>query len=359
MADLLEAGIEALRQHMHVVAQCFRRAEERRIGHHHGSREIIRKRNPIKPPRRVVERAGAVDDGVDRAAAFGKADLERKLEGAAGAVDQFGDQKLPAMPVEAPQRLAHHVDRHDAGDDRMFFTQPRGKRCEQLFRGTAELVAQAFRRRLQFGKIVAVGLDQVAHPLDRIGLEARALVAVGHLRRHHGLAAARLGIGGVEPLQRMRHAGAELGEVAQLLLRQVDLAEQRIGENLVQFGEEAVLVGGREIAQVEVIGFRQAQQQLRRHRALIALDQVDVAWRDLQPLGHLGLRQPQLLPDAPEAGPDEQLFCGCSVGHGSLLDLNLLGFSPPYGRSPGGTRAPHLESTGPRSNNVSLTYPNL
>ncbi|MFN5721075.1 MAG: helix-turn-helix domain-containing protein, partial [Bradyrhizobium sp.] len=44
------------------------------------------------------------------------------------------------------------------------------------------------------------------------------------------------------------HARAELGEVAQLLLRQVDLAEQRIGEDLVEFREEAVLVSGGEVA---------------------------------------------------------------------------------------------------------------
>ena len=53
----------------------------------------------------------------------------------------------------------------------------------------------------ELGEIIAVGLDQVADPLDRIGLEARALVAVGHLRRDQGLAAAGFGIGGVEPLQ--------------------------------------------------------------------------------------------------------------------------------------------------------------
>jgi len=36
----------------------------------------------------------------------------------------------------------------------------------------------------------------------------------------------------------MRDAGAEFGEVAQLLLRQIDLPEQRIGKDLVEFGEK-------------------------------------------------------------------------------------------------------------------------
>ena len=98
----------------------------------------------------------------------------------------------------------------------------------------------------------------------------------------------------------MSHTGAQFSEIAQFLLRQVDLPEQRIGEYLVQFGEEAVFVGGREIAQIEVIGLRQPEQQLRRHRALVALYQVDIARGNLQALGHLGLRQAELLADPAE-----------------------------------------------------------
>ena len=197
-----------------------------------------------------------------------------------------------------------------------------GQRREQPFGRHIEFVAQVFGGLFELGEIIAVGLDQVAHPLDRVGLEAGAFVAVGHLRRHHGLAAPRLGIGGVEPLQRMGDAGAELGEVAQLLLRQIDLAEQRIGEDLVQLGEEAVLVCGGEVAQIEVVGLGQPQQDLRRHRALVALDQVDIARRNAEPLGDLGLRQPQLLADPPEAGPYEQLFSGFA-GHGRVPNVSL------------------------------------
>ncbi len=218
------------------------------------------------------------------------------------------------MAVEPPQGLAHDIDRHDAGDDRMFFAQAacRAPRTAASARHV-QFVAQVFRRLFELGEIIAVGLDQVADALDRIGLEARALVAVGHLGGDHGLAAAGFGIGGVEPLQRMRDAGAEFGEIAQFLFRQVDLAEQRIGKDLVQLGEEAVLVGGGEIAQIEVVGFRQPQQDLRRHRTLVALDQVDVGRRNAEPLGDLGLRQPQLLADAPEAGADKQLLSGIAA----------------------------------------------
>jgi hypothetical protein len=106
----------------------------------------------------------------------------------------------------------------------------------------------------------------------------------------------------------VRDPGAQFGEVAQFLLRQVDLPEQRIGEDFVQLGEEAVFVGAGEVAQVEVIGLRQPHQELRRHWALVALYQVDIARRNAQALGDLGLRQPQLLANPAEARADEQLF---------------------------------------------------
>src|SRR5829696_3024661 len=117
----------------------------------------------------------------------------------------------------------------------------------------------------------------------------------------------------------MSHTGAQFGEVAQFLLGQGDLPEQRIGEDLVQFGEETVLVGGREVAQIEVIGLGQPEQDLRRHWPLVPLYQVDIARRNAQPLGDLGLRQAELLADPPEAGADEQLLSGVG-GHGRFLD---------------------------------------
>ena len=66
---------------------------------------------------------------------------------------------------------------------------------------TLEFVAQGFRGLLEFGEVIAVGLDQVADPLDRVGLESRTLVAVGHLGGDQRFAAAGFGIGGVQPLQ--------------------------------------------------------------------------------------------------------------------------------------------------------------
>jgi hypothetical protein len=107
-------------------------------------------------------------------------------------------------------------------------------------------------------------------------------------------------------LHRICRIGAELDQIAQLLLGELDLPEQRIAEHFVQLGEESILVSGRKVAQVDVIGLRHLEQDLRRDRALVALDQVDVARRHAELVGHLGLRQPELAPDPPKARPHEQ-----------------------------------------------------
>src|SRR6266404_448898 len=117
----------------------------------------------------------------------------------------------------------------------------------------------------------------------------------------------------------MSHTRAQLSKITQFLLRQVDLPEQRVGEYLVQFGEKAVLVGGREVAQIEVVGLRQPQQKLRGHRALVALYQVDIARGNLQALGHLGLRQAKLLADPAEPWTHKQLLSGVAC-HVNLSD---------------------------------------
>src|SRR5450432_1727469 len=79
------------------------------------------------------------------------------------------------------------------------------------------------------------------------------------------------------------------------------------------------LASADEVAQIEVIGLRQAHQHLRRHRALVALYQVDITWGNAEAFGDLGLRQPQLLADPPESGTHEQLFAGIAC-HWGLTD---------------------------------------
>lgn len=70
----------------------------------------------------------------------------------------------------------------------------------------------------------------------------------------------------------------EFGEVVQFLFGYVDLVEQGIGKDFVEFGEEMVFVCGGEVVQIEIVGFGQLQQDLCGYWVLVVFDQVDVVW---------------------------------------------------------------------------------
>src|SRR5258708_5389768 len=127
-ASVIRYNRHGVAQRVDVVAELLRGSMKGLIGHHDSSRKVICQRNPVQPAWGVVQRTGAADNGLKTAVAFGNPDLKCELERAPGSVDQFGDQQLSAMAIEPPQSLAHDVDRHDAVDDRMLFTQPR---CER------------------------------------------------------------------------------------------------------------------------------------------------------------------------------------------------------------------------------------
>ncbi len=154
--------------------------------------------------------------------------------------------------------------------------------------------------------MVAVRLDDLAHPVDRARPERPVAITLGDTRGDEALAAPRLDIGAIEPLQGVGDARRELGEVLHFLARQFDVAEQRVAEDLVELGEGAAVVAAGEVLQVDIEGFRQAQQHLRGDRPLVALDQIDIARRHAELGGDLGLRQPKLLAQPAESRAEKQ-----------------------------------------------------
>jgi hypothetical protein len=85
--------------------------------------------------------------------------------------------------------------------------------------------------------------------------------------------------------------GARRHEVGDLAPRQRVLLEHRVAERLGQVRDEPGVLAGGERLEIEVEVLREAQQQLRGERPPIVLDQVQVARRDAEPLGHRRLRQ--------------------------------------------------------------------
>src|SRR5262249_25371434 len=90
-------------------------------------------------------------------------------------------------------------------------------------------------------------------------------------------------------------------------------AEQRIGENLAQVGDEPRLLVLDEAREIDLENVADAQQHGQSQRALIVLELVQVAGRDLEQLGQGGLGDRLLLAQPPELVAEEEL-----LGHGRL-----------------------------------------
>jgi hypothetical protein len=92
--------------------------------------------------------------------------------------------------------------------------------------------------------------------------------------------------------------------------RNTAVAEHLVGEDLGQVvGAAGFRVGGQGL-QVEVVGLREAEQHLGGDRPLVALQQVQVARRDAEVLGHPGLGEAEVAPQALQARAQEQLPIG-------------------------------------------------
>ena len=83
--------------------------------------------------------------------------------------------------------------------------------------------------------------------------------------------------------------------------------EQRVGQGLLQVRLRTLVRFAGEGPQVEVVGLGQAQQDLGRHRSLVALQVVQVARRDAQVLGHARLGQAEIASETAEPAAEEEL----------------------------------------------------
>ena len=141
---------------------------------------------------------------------------------------------------------------------------------------------------------------------------ARAAHAAGQV----GGGGAGLSIGLIQAGKGFRDAGMAIGELVELDPVEFHAGEQRVGGSLAQVGQQ-LLVGflgkGADI-HVERVGER--EQHARRHGALIAFKQVEIARRQAECRGSLGLGEPALAAQAAQAGAGEDLLERLGFAHG-------------------------------------------
>ena len=90
--------------------------------------------------------------------------------------------------------------------------------------------------------------------------------------------------------------------------------KQGIGKHLLQLGNAAAGLA-LQVLHVDLVDGSEAQEQLHRQRALVALDQVEIGRRDRQRLGHRGLGQAETVADAADPGAGKDLV----LNHLSIL----------------------------------------
>ena len=104
-----------------------------------------------------------------------------------------------------------------------------------------------------------------------------------------------------------RAGGVRAGprERRDLLGRYFLRAEQRVGERLAQTDLELLLLAPGQSGEIDAQRVRQLDQQRSRNRALIMLDEVQIARGDAEPRRERLLRQLALHPEAPDGAADQ------------------------------------------------------
>ena len=197
------------------------------------------------------------------------------------------------MAVEAAHGIAHHFRRQQADAHAVLGVQPVDQPAIEIAALQPAVLPQAFGRRLQLREMVGMGLEQVAHlVLRKAGaLHQMQLLAVGHPLRQRLQVVARAAEATVERHHRLPQSRGHRRQFAEILVLDVGAVEQRIGEHLAQPRHQPAFLVLGEGLQVDAELVTQLQQQRHRDRALVVLDQVQIAGGDAQLLRHLGLGQ--------------------------------------------------------------------
>ena len=228
---------------------------------------------------------------------LGDRQLVGDLEGAAGRVHDLGDEQLTPVQVVPAQPLAHDVDRQHPDADAVARAQPLGHRVERLRPLQREVGGEGLGEIVELGEMVALVVQDSAHTLDRrIAGQALGAVGVG-VDQHARLARlARGGVGAIEPLHGGDDGGCVFGGIDQLGARHRRVAEDGVGQHLLEAFDGRAGAILHELARVDAVGVGQPCQHGQGDGSLVALHQVEVGGGDGELGGHTRLGEAALAP---------------------------------------------------------------
>ena len=293
MGNLLEARAEPRLEQFDVVAGRFAGGMEAAVRHHDRGRRIVEEALHREAPG-VGGQGGGIQGGVDRRAQFALRQLSGDGEGTTGGVEHLGQLQLSRVQVEPAQQVGHHRGRQDANTEAVARPQPVGDRGAQVAGGKAQLVGNRLAGGVEIGKVVAPVEQQLGHGVDRPGL-------VG------GRAGTERG---VQPQQRLGHARQGCSDFGEFGAADRQPGQCRLVEHALELGRERVAVVAGQLAQIEVIGRGELEQERGGERPLVALDQIEIADRHAEVGCHAGLRHALGQAQAAQACTGEQLAVG-------------------------------------------------
>ena len=273
VCDLLKTGTKAGLQNIEVVTGFQRRFGEPGVGHHHGGGEVALE------SRQHHRRAAWLPDahGFDQRqhlvaqAEFSHGQPQRK-DATFRWRQLVEDQPLAVQIVAECSRL-HNARWHGADDMAMGLGKVTAEVGFEVGLAQPGVVGQGFGGSLQLGKVVVPVFERVEQFVD---LGRAAQQGAGH-GGSVGLAGTTGLIAGVEQLQGFRDHRHALDRLAQILPRQVQFREQRVGQHLAQAARLGVAVIEGELLNIDPEGIAQPQQDVHRDRPLVMLDQVQIS----------------------------------------------------------------------------------
>ena len=302
--ELFEAYPKAALEHCGIVVGRFACAQEPAVRHHHSRGEVPGKVAFEQAPRGTVGKPGALAQSTDRVALFKQCELHRDLEIARCWIEHLGQLQLARVEIEPAERIGHDVARKDAQAQLVALAQAFGERAADVATGEAQFVRQRLGCDIEIGEMVAPAFHFAPRQQKRVGGRDSHDLAAHAVEQscecHRSLRR------GSEPFGNLVAIDRKIGEafVGQPPAHSVDTADR-------------LVPGQRAWIEIEVLGER--DEQPCRKRALVTLDQIEIAGRNSQPCGHRRLRQALLAAEASQRRSGKE----SAIGHGVALSSNL------------------------------------
>ena len=225
------------------------------------------------------------------------------------------------MKVQAAAGAGHHVLVQHANGKAVLVLQIGCQRLVAIATAQTGPVAQGLGGFLEVGEVIVVSVDGVADGFQHHTGAAGRGAGAGHAGGKIGGGCGHFPIGLEQAGQGLGGARLAVGQLVEFHAVELETGQDRVGSRLGEVGDQLPIALIGKAADIHVEGFGQGQQHPRGHRALIAFQQVEIAGRQAQRFGRLGLGHATFAPETAQAGAGEDLLESLVVAH--VLYQNL------------------------------------